>query len=437
MPKLGNTVEECLLATWRKHKGDTVAAGDVIAEVETDKATFEVTATAGGILLDTFYPEGALVPVFASICAIGAAGEAAPVSRQPTPESSAPPDAAERTGPQALGPRAAEPQGRHPGAALPDTARRPETARPLSPRARRFADVHDFVPPPQLAGSGPGGRVLEPDVRAAFHSAPRLSDAAKAKLADGYTAPRAGSGIGGLILAGDLATVAASSPAMPLSAVRRRIADRLRAALSTTAQYTLHRSANAAGLLAARRTLKANQATANITINDLVVCCAIRALGQVPGLNAEFTDGMLRQHAGIHLAFACDTDRGLMVPVVRDSQSLSLAELSSRMRELADQAITGTIGPDDLAGGTFTVSNLGSLGIESFTPLLNPPQVAILGVDAISVKPVRKPDGNIEFIDAIGLSLTVDHQVIDGVPGARFLTVLAREIENAEQLCTT
>ena len=274
-------------------------------------------------------------------------------------------------------------------------------------------------------------------MRAAFRSAPRLSDTAKAKLADGYTAPRAGSGIGGLILAGDLAAAAASSPAMPLSAVRQRIADRLRAGLSTTAQYTLHRSANAAGLLAARRTLKASQATAGITINDLVVCCTIRALGQVPGLNAEFTDGMLRQHAEIHLAFACDTDRGLMVPVVRDSQSLSLAELSSRMRDLAAQAITGTIGPDDLTGGTFTVSNLGSLGIESFTPLLNPPQVAILGVDAISVKPVRKPDGNIEFIDAIGLSLTVDHQVIDGVPGASFLTVLAREIEDAEQLCTT
>ena len=135
MPKLGNTVEECLLTTWRKHPGDTVAAGDVIAEVETDKATFEVTATADGILLDTFYPEGALVPVFASICAIGAAGEtapdAAPVSGQPTPESSAPPDAVARTGPPAPEPR----------------ERRPETAGSLSPRARRFADVHDFVPP--------------------------------------------------------------------------------------------------------------------------------------------------------------------------------------------------------------------------------------------------------------------------------------------------
>ena len=124
-----------------------------------------------------------------------------------------------------------------------------------------------------------------------------------------------------------------------------------------------------------------------------------------------------------------------MVPVIRDSQRLSLAQLSLRRQELAARAVQGTIAPDDLTGGTFTVTNLGSLGVESFTPVLNPPQVAILGVNAIAVKPVRKPDGNIEFIDSIGLSLTLDHQVIDGAPGARFLNVLAREISNAEALC--
>ena len=132
----------------------------------------------------------------------------------------------------------------------------------------------------------------------------------------------------------------------------------------------------------------------------------------------------------MHLGFACDTDRGLLVPVVRDSQWLSLADLSRRMQDLAAQAVDGTISPDDLTGGTFTVTNLGRLGVESFTPMLNPPQVAILGVDAIRLKPVRKPDGNIEFIDSIGLSLTLDHQVIDGAPGARFLRLIGRQIEN-------
>ena len=183
--------------------------------------------------------------------------------------------------------------------------------------------------------------------------------------------------------------------------------------------------------------MKASPATAGITISDLVAFCMVRSLLEAPALNAEFADGMLQRHVQVHLGFACDTDRGLMVPVIRDSQRLSLAQLSLQRRELAVAAVRGTLDPDDLTGATFTVTNLGGLGVESFTPVLNPPQVAILGVNAIEVKPVRKPDGNIEFIDSIGLSLTLDHQVIDGAPGARFLNVLAREISNAEALCTT
>ena len=136
----------------------------------------------------------------------------------------------------------------------------------------------------------------------------------------------------------------------------------------------------------------------------------------------------------VNIGFACDTPRGLLVPVVRDAQLLAIDELAAQMRELAARAVQGNIAADDLSGGTFTVSNLGGLGIESFTPLLNPPQVAILGVGGIRVAPVRR-NGAIEFIDVIGLSLTCDHQVIDGAPGARFLQVVARNIENVEALC--
>ena len=152
-------------------------------------------------------------------------------------------------------------------------------------------------------------------------------------------------------------------------------------------------------------------------------------------LNAEFVDGRIYKHAEVHVGFACDTPRGLMVPVVRDAHTLTAGELSTRMKELTAQAVAGTIAVDDLTGGTFTVSNLGGLGIESFTPLLNPPQVAILGVDAIGLKAVRR-EGRIEFIDSIGLSITLDHQVIDGAPGARFLKVVKEKIENVESLCT-
>ena len=448
MPKLGNTVEECLLTAWHKHKGDAVAAGEIIADVETDKASFEITAPADGILLDTFFDEGALIPVFTPICAIGAAGESAeglrpsggpapggavvpagstqPPARPQHPAAARAPDYAEDTGFAAPGQQplpAASAAAGPPGAASG-----PAT---LSPRARRFARDHAFRPV-SVAGSGPGGRVLEADLRDLRYAQPRVSEAAAQEISRGYVARGPGSGIGGMIRLRDL-----EAAAVPLSPVRQTIAERVRRSLGSTAQYTLNGSANAGGLLAVRRGLKGDPATAAITINDLVVFCTIRALLQALDLNAELIDGMLRRCAEIHLAFACDTDRGLMVPVVRDSQRLSLPELSLRMRELSAQAVHGTIAPDDLTGGTFTVSNLGSLGVESFTPVLNPPQVAILGVDAIQPKPVRKRDGNIEFIDAIGLSLTLDHQVVDGAPGARFLSLLASEIENVEALCTT
>lgn len=428
MPKLGNTVEECMLSAWLKHKGDALLGGDVIAEVETDKASFEVTAPAAGVLLDTFFDEGALVPVFTAICAIGTPGESIEDLRPPATAVAAPEPAA-HPAPPAPPEMSAAP--RPPAPAEASAAPGPPEAGALSPRARRFAREHALRPQP-VAGSGPGGRILEADLRGLFYSRPTASAAARRQLARGYVPKGAGSGLGGMIRLGDL-----DEPAARVSPVRQRIAARVRESLSTTAQYTLNGSANAGGLLAARQRMKSNPATAAITIGDLVVFATIRALQLAPELNAEFADGTLLRHAEVHLGFACDTDRGLLVPVVRSSQRLSLPELSRRIRELAAQAVDGTIAPDDLTGGTFTVSNLGSLGVESFTPVLNPPQVAILGIDAIAPKPARKPDGNIEFIDAIGLSLTLDHQVIDGAPGARFLGLLRRQIEDVEALCTT
>jgi pyruvate dehydrogenase E2 component (dihydrolipoamide acetyltransferase) len=155
----------------------------------------------------------------------------------------------------------------------------------------------------------------------------------------------------------------------------------------------------------------------------------------MPDLNAEFIDGQIHKHSAVHIGFAVDTPRGLMVPVVRDAHTLAVGDLAVRIKELTARTVQGSISPDQLAGATFTISNLGGLGIESFTPLLNPPQVAILGVGAIQLKPVRK-QGKVEFIDSIGFSLTCDHQIIDGAPGARFLQVLRDKIENVESLCT-
>jgi pyruvate dehydrogenase E2 component (dihydrolipoamide acetyltransferase) len=420
VPKLGNTVEECLIAKWRKHAGDTVSAGEVVAEIESDKASFEVASPANGVLLATFFDEGTLVPVFTNLFVVGEPGESADAFRPQSTIVAAPPAAAAKA--------ESAPAPARVDAGFPAEA----PSGKLSPRARRFAEEHSLAGPGMTlpAGSGPGGRILEDDLRRHYYSSPRISAAARQRLAEGAVPGSEGSGVAGMFLASDV-----GPPASRISGIREKIARRMRESLASTAQYTLTASANAGGLLLLRAKIKASQGVPDININDLVTFCAIQALLDVPDLNAEFIDGAIHRHAAVHIGFACDTPRGLMVPVVRDAHRLTAGELSVRMKELSAEAVEGKISVDDLSGATFTVSNLGAFGIESFTPLLNPPQVAILGVNAIQLKPVRR-EGRIEFIDSIGLSLTLDHQVIDGAPGARFLQVVREKIENVERLCT-
>jgi pyruvate dehydrogenase E2 component (dihydrolipoamide acetyltransferase) len=393
VPKLGNTVEECLISKWIKRKGDAVSAGETVAEIETDKATFEVAAPVSGVVLETFFEEGALVPVFTNLFVIGDSGESSEAFR-PGSQSGANGSGAAKSAPGALGLADAAP--------TQEVFLAPANQRPsLSPRARRFQKQHDFHPS-AVNGSGPGGRVLEKDLRALYELQRTPSVAADAKR---------------------------------ISGIREKIARRMRESLANTAQYTLHSWADAGGLLRVRARLKNSPHFSHVNINHLVCFCVVEALLEAPEINAEFIDGQIRTRSEVHLGFACDTPRGLLVPVVRSAQEMAIDELASRMNELASQAQTGSIEPDDLSGATFTVSNLGIFGVESFTPLLNPPQVAILGVGSIAVKPVRRGGGiefGIEFIDAISLSLTCDHQVIDGAPGAKFLQAVREKIENVE-----
>ena len=415
-PKLGNSVEECVVTRWIKKKGDKVVAGDVVLDIETDKATFEVSTPAAGLILETFFSEGDLVPVFTTLFVVGETGEDVERFRPDSPRRAASEAAA--TAPVVVD----EPAVKVVIA----------TGGNLSPRAKRYAEEHDFdvtgVP-----GSGPGGRVLEQDVRDAYLSSPRVSGAARRQIATGLHAPDMGSGAGGMILSSDLSQAAPPPPKM--APMRDKIARRMRESLASTAQYTLHAYANAGGLLLLRARVKASKSVADININDMVTFCTVKALQDVPALNALFVDGRIDSRTEVNIGFATDTQRGLLVPVVHDAHKLTIAELATKMKELAAKAVSGTITPDEMSGATFTVSNLGGLGIEYFTPLLNPPQVGILGVGAISIKPVRA-SGRLEFIDAISLSLTCDHQVIDGAPGARFLQVLKEKIENVESMCT-
>ena len=390
LPKSGNTVEECVIGRWVKQAGDAVSAGDVLAEVETDKATFEITAPVGGTLLATFFPEGALVPVFTTVCVIGEPGEAVA-----SPEPVAPTAVSASLQPLAPTARASHTASPEP----PSQSAR--ASGHLSPRARRFAAERGFELT-AIVGSGPGGRVLEQDVRTAYESA-RAAAATPATLA------------------------------RP-SALRDVIADQRRESPAMTGQYTLHASADARQLLAIRACAKETARTVgapNISINALVTFCTIRALLDMPDLNAELIDNTIVRHRAIHIGFACDTPHGLLVPVVRDAQELSIAGLARRMTQLAKSALDGTISPEALSGGTFTISNLGDVGVEWLTPVVNPPQVAILGVGAIHVKPVRT-GGGVDFIDAIALSLTCDQRAIDGRLAGRFLRTLAEKIEQIE-----
>ncbi len=235
-----------------------------------------------------------------------------------------------------------------------------------------------------------------------------------------------------LIRASDL-----GPPPEKMSHIRERIARRLRESLAVTAQYTMNASADATGLLALRARIKARAEALglpDININDMVMFCAVKALALMPEVNVEFIDGRIYRHSDVNIGFACDTPRGLLVPVVKQAeQPLPRRTRRPHQRPSPARPLDGAISPDDLAGGTFTVSNLGIYGIESFTPILNPPQVAILGVNAIQLKPVRR-NGAVEFVDHIGLSLTCDHQVIDGAPGARFLKICREQIEKVEAI---
>ncbi len=443
MPKQGNTVESCILVEWKKSVGDAIAEGEAIADVETDKAVMEVVSPAAGTVLALFFEPGDDVPVMTSIAAVGEPGEDAGGLRPDGATAGAPVQAAEAA-PTTPAQPAPAPATQAAAPAVPAPAG--EGASPVSPRARHLAE-RKGVEAAALAGTGPAGRVIERDVQAALAAQPKLTPVAQAMVAAGYSAPQKGSGPGGRVMARDLqaasAAPAAPAPAVPAPAtgagaedevqvipvkgVRKLIAERMLASLQITAQLTLNSSADARALLALRKRFKESPkelGLRGVTINDLLLFAAARALLRHPDLNAVFENNEVRQHRRVHLGVAVDTPRGLVVPVLRAADTLPLRTLSAETKRLAAAAMDGKINPDELAGGTFTVTNLGSLGIESFTPILNPPQVAILGVGGVRLKAVEVGE-KVRHIPHLGLSLTINHQVVDGAPGARFLQTLA------------
>lgn len=436
MPQLGNSVESCIIVEWMIAEGDTVAVDQTLASIETDKSTMEVPSTAEGTVLKLLWEEGDEVPVKEPLIIVGEPGE--DISGLVPGGDAAPAEAAAAPAEQTAAPEAAAPAfatERATGA--------------VSPRARALAASNGVDASAIAEGSGPHGRVIERDVAAAIAAGPVLTSAARAA---GVSAAE-GTGIGGRVSVADAGRVPEAAPAAavaapaaaadfpgaststPLKGVRKVVAKRMMESLSSTAQLTLNTTANAAGILAMRKKVKnADEALGlnKITLNDLVCFAVSRTLLKYPVFNAHLEDGVLTEFEQVHLGFACDTPRGLIVPVIRSAQALGLKAFSDEAKRLAGGAIDGSLSPDFLSGGTFTVSNVGSFGIETFTPVINLPQTAILGVGAITPRPVVAADGTIGVEQRLTLSLTIDHQVIDGADGARFLRDLVAAIENID-----
>jgi pyruvate dehydrogenase E2 component (dihydrolipoamide acetyltransferase) len=427
MPRQGQSVESCIITGWKVKEGDTVSEGQVLCEVETDKATFEVPAPASGTVLGIFYPEGADVPVLKIVSVIGAPGEDVSALR---PKDEAETKSETGNVKPEKSPVASNPQVSSFRFQVSDSSSG------ASPRAKNLA-VAKGIDVSALAGSGPEGRVIERDVKAALAGQAPVSPAAKAKIA------AIGSGIGGRILAADVqAPPAAPAPApaapeahysveqmgalkeIPVKGVRKLVAARMLSSMQTTAQLTMHTSADARAILAVRSKFKDSAGKAGITINDLVLYAVAQTVVKFPELNAYWLGEKLVQFENVHLGFAVDTPRGLMVPVIRFANKLSLEEISAEAKRLGTACIKGTVDPDALKGGTFTVTNLGAAGIEMFTPVLNAPEVGILGICNVQPKPVMKKEGGVEFIPHMGLSITFNHCATDGAPAGRFLAAM-------------
>lgn len=437
MPRQGLSVESCVLTEWKKEVGDRVEKGDVLFTYETDKATFEEESEVEGVFLAKFFEEGDDVPVLTNVCVIGEEGESIDEfnpHQEGTPEE-------EETEGEAAQPAAEEIEEEK--VEVTETTDTGDDIINISPRARRLAEKNN-LDYRHATPTGPGGRIIERDIEKLLAEGPVFTPAAKEGYGDmpareGIT----GTGLGGRVTTADLekagqAEVEEKTVAEPefedvkLTNIRKIIAESMHHSLVSTAQLTLNTSFDATNILSFRKQVKENReelSLENITINDMILFAVSRTLLNHKDLNAHFLDDKMRIFKDVHLGVAVDTERGLMVPTIFEANRKTLNQISREVKARIEECRTGSINPDYLQGATFTVTNLGTLDIESFTPVLNPPQTGILGVNTI-VQRVKEVDGELVYYPAMGLSLTFDHRAIDGAPAARFLKELKTNLEN-------
>ncbi|MDE0424708.1 MAG: dihydrolipoamide acetyltransferase family protein [Candidatus Poribacteria bacterium] len=445
MLQMDQTMTKGKIGKWLVKEGDTVAQGQPLLEIETDKVVHEQESPTDGVIAQLLAEEGANVPVNAILAIIGAPGEevarveVGTTTAQPTPTQPEQPKATPST----------------------TTERRddPVPALKASPAARQLAEklAIDLT---EVKASGPGGRILESDVQRYIDLRGEAPVAETSRLKASPLARRLakehgldlssimGSGPDGRIVRDDVLQAASAVPTptapvvetatpkqatevISMSGIREIIAERMTLSVQTNASVTLHTEVDATGLVELRQMLndKLQAREVSLTYTDLLVKVVANALQEHPRLNATLTDDGIHLLSEINIGVAVALEDGLVVPVVRNADKGRLSEISTQVRDFAEGARSNQLTPGELQGGTFTITNLGNFGIDAFTPIINPPESAILGVGRILKKPVVHED-EIAIRSMLTLSLTFDHRVIDGAPAAQFLQTVAGYIQD-------
>jgi pyruvate dehydrogenase E2 component (dihydrolipoamide acetyltransferase) len=400
MPKMGDGMEEGTINRWLKHEGDKVAEGEVIAEIETDKASVEITAYDSGVLTKIVVPEGGTVPVGAVIAIIGGSASAAPNGSAP----------AAKAAPEPVKPAQSAPE-QH---LKPQAPAEIESERvKASPLARRIAQERG-IDLARVHGTGPGGRIVERDVKS-FRGSP--------------TAPRVSvSGIAAPLAAA--ATAGASSETKP-SRMRDAIARRVVLSKQTVPHFYVTMVIGMDRSLALLKELNGDATEGKVTVNDLLIKACAAALAKVPEVNATWTpEGSIRRFSEMHIGVAVGIDEGLIIPVVRNCESKTLRQISQEARELIGRARNNQLKPEEYSGGTFSISNLGMMGVDEFSAIINPPEAAILAIGGIVRQPVVQ-DGSdtVSVRSNMKVTISADHRLLDGVIAARFLQEVKKALE--------
>ena len=428
MPRLSDTMEEGRILKWLKQLGDRIEIGDIIAEVETDKADMEMEALDEGVLIEILVPEGGMVPVGGVMARLGAADEivaADSAAPAPTAENgiAEPPPPAPTASPPAPPPTPKVRELREIRAQREPTPAE-ETGRLLaSPVVRRMAQELS-LDLSQVPGSGPGGRIVKRDLEA-YTAAQAPLDATAKSQAKSQAEPQAEP---------QPEARASADPATatrePFSRMRATIAKRMAESMREAPHFYLTAEINMSEAVRLRTALKAsNRVTEDVTYTHLLMKAVAIALARHPRLNASFGGDAREYQEHINIGLAVSLDDGLLVPVLHDCDSLSLLEIAAQATALVERARSGKPRAEDLTGGTFTISNLGMLPIEHFTAIINHPQAAILAVGAIKERPVVR-DGQVTIASTMLVTLSCDHRILDGVTGGQFLQELKSLLEN-------